>query len=263
MLRETVSVSLWGLAVSAGLFVLIWLASLLRRDASLVDRFWGFGFVVLALFYWWRTGMHAAGLVPLLAVSVWGLRLSAYLTWRNWGHGEDYRYAAMREKHGPVFPWVSLASVFLLQAVILWIVAFPLLPAVAHSDTSTAFWLPAGLALWLPGMFFETVGDWQMARFRADPANHGKVMDRGLWRYTRHPNYFGDICVWWGLYLMAVPAGGWWTLFAPLLMSFLLARVSGVTLLEKKLDTSRPGYREYKRRTNALIPGPPRNGKRA
>lgn len=249
--------ALWGLAVSTGLFVLIWLASLLRRDASLVDRFWGLGFVVVAAFYWWRAGMPATGLPALLAVCVWGLRLSAYLTWRNWGHGEDYRYVAMRERHGKRFALVSLVSVFLLQAVILWIVAFPLLPATGRTGGLIAACAIAGLAIWAVGLFFETVGDWQMARFKADPANRGRVMDRGLWRYTRHPNYFGDICVWWGLYLLALPQG-WWTVFGPLLMTFLLARVSGVTLLEQKLDETRPAYRDYKRRTNALIPGPPR-----
>lgn len=265
MLNDTPwTAALQGLGLTAALFVTIWLASLGRRDASLVDRFWGLGFVLLAWFYWWRAGMPVGGLAALGAVTLWGLRLSVYLSWRNWSRGEDPRYADMRRRHGAAFPLLSLGSVFLLQALILWIVAFPLLPATARQGPALPPdpWLLAGLAIWAVGLFFETVGDWQLARFKADPANRGRVLDRGLWRYTRHPNYFGDICVWWGLYLMAVPAGGGWTLFAPALMSFLLARVSGVTLLEKKLSDSRPGYRDYVRRTNALIPGPPRRGQK-
>jgi len=252
--------ALAGLLVAIALMTLIWLASLWCRDASLVDRYWGLGFVVLAWF-WWLTGPQAwPALIPVVLVTVWGLRLSLYLSWRNWGHGEDYRYQAMREKHGGRFWWVSFFTVFLLQGVIMWVVAAPLLVIGQSAFDADWLWplLMLGGGLWLLGFVFEAVGDWQLARFKSDPANRGRVMDRGLWRYTRHPNYFGDICIWWGYFLMSLPAGGWWTFYGPAIMSFFIARVSGVTLLEQSLKDKKPEYADYVRRTNALFPGPPR-----
>ena len=250
---------LGGLAVAAGLMILVWLASLVRRDASLVDRVWGLGFVLLGWFYF-AVAPHRHNALAALLVTVWGLRLSAYLAWRNWGRGEDRRYAAMREKHGRRFAVVSLFTVFLLQALLMWIIAFPLLPAARPADAGWGGAAPAlaGMIVWLTGLVFETVGDGQLARFKRDPQNRGRVLDTGLWRYTRHPNYFGDMLVWWGLYLVAAASGGWWTLFSPLLMTLFLARVSGVTLLERHLQETRPGYRDYVRRTSALVPLPPR-----
>lgn len=183
--------------------------------------------------------------------------LSGYITWRNWGKGEDYRYAAMRERNQP-FVWKSLYIVFLLQAALAWFISLPLLGAVTgQSAIGLLDW--AGLAVVLTGLFFESVGDFQLAFFKSRPENKGKVMDRGLWRYTRHPNYFGDFCVWWGFYLLALSAGAWWSLPAPLLMSFLLLKVSGVSLLEKDIGERRPGYAEYARRTNAFFPWMPKN----
>lgn len=240
----------------------LWLLSLARRDASIVDPFWGTGFIIVV----WFT---SASLPPNQAVArswllvalttIWGMRLSLYLLWRNWGHGEDRRYRAMREYHGPRFWWVSLLTVFLLQAVILWIVSIPIQVAMVTAATKPHGWLDlAGVALWSIGLFFEAVGDYQMARFQSDPHHAGRVMDRGLWRYTRHPNYFGDFCVWWGVYLIAVSGGAAWTIFSPLLMSFLLLKVSGVRLLEKQIASRRPEYVEYQLRTNAFFPGPTR-----
>ena len=250
-----------GLGVALGIMFLIWLASLLLRDASLVDRFWGFGFVLLAWFWWWSGSRDAIALIPVVLVSLWGLRLSTYLSWRNWGHGEDYRYREMRDKHRGHFWWVSLFTVFVLQGVIMWVVAMPLM-VIGHAapDMSGPWPLVFLIAvmLWATGFIFESVGDWQLARFKADPANRGRVMDRGLWRYTRHPNYFGDICVWWAYWLMSLPAGGWWTIFGPALMTFAIIRFSGVMLLEKGLKDRKPEYADYVRRTNALIPGRPR-----
>lgn len=252
----------WGLAFITSLFVALWIASVVRHDASLVDRVWGAGFVVLAWFYWWLTGMPTISLFVLMLISIWGLRLSVYLTWRNWGHGEDYRYTQMREQYGTAFAWVSLVTVYLLQAVILWLVAFALLPTVSADAYPLTAWsllaIIAGIALWALGVVFETVGDWQLARFKAISDNKGKVLASGLWRYTRHPNYFGEICVWWGFYCLALPVGGWWTVFAPALMTFLIIRVSGVALLEKGLS-QKTDYDNYKARTSALVPWPPKN----
>jgi steroid 5-alpha reductase family enzyme len=241
--------------------LLLWLISLWQHDASIVDPFWGAGFALLSWLSWLQRDDPASLRVGLLLVMVtaWGIRLSLYLLWRNWGHGEDRRYSAMRHHHGASFWWISLGTVFGLQALLLWVIACPVQwcllqarqPALGAADG-------LGLALWLIGLTFESVGDWQLARFKADPANRGKVLDQGLWRYTRHPNYFGDFCVWWGIYFVAAGGGAWWTIFSPLLMIGLLMRVSGVRLLESTISERRPAYRDYVRRTNAFFPGPPR-----
>jgi len=249
------------LAVLVGLMLLLWILSLILRDASIVDPFWGMGFVILA----WMTYLvnSSTGARPILLLSLttlWGVRLSLHLSKRNWGHGEDRRYVSMREYHGPRFWWISLFTVFLLQGVLLWFIALPIQAALATSQPTALGWIDAvGGLVWLVGMFFETVGDWQLARFKADPAHAGRVLDRGLWRYTRHPNYFGDFCVWWGLYLIAVGGGAWWTIASPLAMSFLLMKVSGVALLESTIVDRRPEYAAYQLRTSPFFPWPPSN----
>jgi steroid 5-alpha reductase family enzyme len=251
---------LTSLAVILVAMLALWIISLVRRDASLVDAFWGAGFVIVA---WtsWSLNSPAAPRVLILAVltSLWGLRLSLFLLWRNLGHGEDRRYAAMRAHHGSRFWRVSLFTVFLLQGAILWFVSLPIQIAAARNLTSAFAWLDgAGIALWSIGLFFEVLGDWQLASFKANPDHAGKVMDRGLWRFTRHPNYFGDFCIWWGLYLIAAAGGAAWTAGSPLLMSLLLMRISGVTLLERNITDRRPDYDAYQTRTNAFFPGPPK-----
>lgn len=232
--------------------------SLWRRDASVVDPFWGTGFVIVVGYTLLTTpAAQAAARCLLLAAltTIWGLRLSIYLLWRNLGHAEDRRYQAMRDYHGLRFWWVSLLTVFLLQGVILWIVAMPIQVAMFRASTAPLGWFDfVGVSLWCVGLFFEAVGDWQMARFQANPDNAGRVMNRGLWQWTRHPNYFGDFCIWWGLYLIATPGGAGGTVFSPLLMSFFLLKVSGVTLLEKTITTRRPDYAVYQASTSAFFP---------
>ena len=239
----------------------LWLLSLARRDASIVDPFWGTGFVLVTWLSLASTGVakaDARSWLLTILVTIWGTRLSLYLLWRNRGHGEDRRYRAMREHHGPRFWWVSLLTVFMLQGVILWIVSMPIQITMVTLATKPLRWLDlAGVALWSFGLFCEAVGDFQMARFQADPQHVGRVFDRGLWRLTRHPNYFGDFCVWWGLYLIAASSGGTWTIFSPLLMSFLLLKVSGVTMLEKTITDRRPEYADYQARTSSFFPWPP------
>ena len=248
-----------GLLLVLGLAFVVWLVSLVRRDASLADIFWGLGFVALAWLYRGLGDAESlrAALVPAL-VTIWGARLSAHILWRSRGRGEDPRYAAMRRRWGARFPLVSLFTVFWLQAAVLWIVALPLLQV--QTAPAPWSWLDGlGVALFVAGFAFEAVGDLQLLRFRADPANRGRVLDRGLWRYTRHPNYFGDATLWWGLGCLALATpGGAWTLAGPVLMTFLLRRVSGVTLLEKGLHETRPGYRDYVTRTSPFLPRPPR-----
>ena len=252
-------------ATIAALMLLTWVVSGIVKNASIVDLIWGLGFVLVAWAVFLRhppeTGIASAGnrLVPVVLTTIWGLRLSAYLAWRNIGKGEDFRYQAMRAQHGRSFFWVSLGTVFGLQGVLMWIVSLPVQATVARPDPDGLGWLAiAGVVAWTIGLLFETVGDVQLARFKSNSANKGKVMDRGLWRYTRHPNYFGDFCVWWGLYLIAIDAGHWWTIVGPAAMTALLMKYSGAGLLEKSIVNRRPGYDDYIRRTNGFFPGPPK-----
>jgi len=252
-------ICLLNISLIATLLFLLWLVSLPIRNVSIVDIFWGLGFVVIV----WSSCLSAEristrGLLVAVLTSIWGLRLAIHLAYRNWGEPEDHRYQAMRKQIGSRFPFVSLIIVFGLQGLIMWLVAFPIQVA-NDSDNPLQGWDVLGMIIWAIGLCFEAVGDWQLARFKANPANEGKVLDRGLWRYTRHPNYFGDFLIWWGFYVMALAAGHAWTIFSPILMSILLMRVSGVTLLERSLLETRSGYQEYVTRTSPFFPMPPRN----
>jgi len=249
---------LWAGAVLLAVAFVFWLFSLWRNDVSIVDSLWSLMFLLTAATYVLLTDEAGSRTPWLLAlVTAWAIRLSAYITWRNHGKEEDYRYREIRRNNEPGFRFKSLYLVFGLQALLAWLISLPLLAAISGSGTLS--WLDlAGIALWSVGFFFETVGDWQLARFKSGPDSEGRVCDRGLWRYTRHPNYFGDFALWWGFFLIAWSAGAAWTIFAPLLMSFLLLKVSGVALLEKDIGKRRPGYAEYARVTNAFFPGRPR-----
>lgn len=250
-----------GLAVVALLFTVLWLQSLRRRDVSIVDIWWGPGFALLAWLYGWLAGTsHARPLVAATLVTVWAARLAWHIHTRHRGGGEDPRYGAMRARHGDAFPLWSLFIVFWLQAALLWFIAWPLLAlAIAPGPATVGALDVVGVAFFLLGLTFETVGDAQLRRFRADPANRGRVLDTGLWHYTRHPNYFGDALLWWGLYLVAASSPiGRFTLASPALMTFLLLRVSGVTLLEQSLRTTRSGYADYVATTPAFVPWFPR-----
>lgn len=251
------------LAITLTLMFLLWVLSVARRDASIVDSFWGPGFGLIALASFLLADGYEPRRILLTAMPViWGARLGLYIFWRNRGHGEDFRYAAMRESWGERFWWVSLFTVFLLQGVLMWFISLPLQLGQLSAMPATLTWLDGlGVALWVVGLAFEAIGDWQMARFKSDPGNRGKVYDGGLWRYTRHPNYFGDAVLWWGHWVVAAATPiGRWTVLSPLLMTFFLRRVSGVTLLESTLS-KRPGYRAYVERTSPFFPMPPRDGK--
>ena len=239
--------------------VITWLISLVLRDASVIDPVWPLGFVAVAITAFIAgDGDEGRRLLLLVLVAVWGLRLSGYLIIRNAGKGEDFRYAAMREKRGRSFWIISLVSVFMLQGVLMWIVSLPVQLA-AVPDRALGWLAVTGAVIWGIGVAFESIGDWQLARFKANPDSRGKVLDTGLWRYTRHPNYFGDFLVWWGIFLVAAESGpGAWGIAGPLLMTLLLVKVSGAGLLEKDIATRRPGYAEYVRRTSGFIPRPPR-----
>ena len=245
------------LAVALGMMTQMWIISVIRKDASIVDPFWGAGFAILSVISFLLTEAPDPRAILLMGLVVtWGVRLSVYLTLRNRHKGEDRRYTAMRDKHGTKFWWYSLISVFWLQGVIMWFVALPIQAGMYFGEGHPLGWLDAvGVLVWLIGFIFESVGDYQMARFKSNPENKAKVMDRGLWGLTRHPNYFGDFMVWWGHFLVACGSAVWWTIFSPAFMSFLLIKVSGVALLEKDISHRRPGYREYIQTTNAFFPG--------
>jgi len=198
------AILLINLAVVMVLAAVVWLISLPLRDVSIVDIFWGLGFVVIA----WVTLLFAEprtthGWIMAALTAIWGVRLSGYLAWRNLGHGEDRRYRELREKIGSKFPWLSLPIVFWLQAVLMWIISLPVQAGVTSIEQPMLALQVAGVLLWLIGLSFESVGDWQLAQFKSNPANKGRVMDRGLWAYTRHPNYFGEFLVWWGIFFIS------------------------------------------------------------
>lgn len=255
--------TLWLAALPAclALALIAWAVCTARRNAGLVDIFWSlFMLIAAAVYALLREGLDARAVVVLVLVAAWAVRLATHLAIRNWNAPEDRRYQAIRARNEPGFAWKSIFIVFGLQGVLAWLVTAPLAVAIA-SATPLGPWDAAGLLLVIAGIGLETTADAQLERFKADPANAGKVMDRGLWRYSRHPNYFGEFCVWWGFWLVALPAGGAWTAFSPLLMTALLLKVSGVALLERDIGERRPGYREYVARTNAFFPGPPRSAR--
>jgi len=245
-----------GLCGLAVFMFLAWLLSLKLKDASIVDRFWGLNFILLALIYFFQTKeIYWRHLIILLLLFLWGARLSLHIHWRNHGHPEDYRYQAMRKNRGTSFWWYSLFSVFFLQGVLAFLIASPILLIFAGEKAPISFFDFVGIIFWGIGFYFEVMGDRQLKKFKADPKNKGKILDQGLWALTRHPNYFGDALIWWALFLLALPVkNGWMSVLGPIIMSFFLRYVSGVALLEKSLSKNKPGYNEYVRNTPAFAP---------
>lgn len=260
---DTLRSVLTGLAAVIGLMTIVWVLSLLRRNASLVDGVWGAACALLAWVYLVRSPtVTTRSLLAAILVTIWGLRLSVYLFRRSWIGGEEWRYRRLRERNPSGFPVTSLFTVFWFQAFPAVGVTLPLLATVDPSQLKSLSPLDGiGAALWLAGFLFEAVGDWQLARFRAGPGNEGRVLDRGLWRFTRHPNYFGDAVQWWGLGLIGLAAGPWWALLGPAGMTIVLLWVTGTVPTEKHLRESRgSGYEDYIRRTSPFLPWPPRRG---
>jgi steroid 5-alpha reductase family enzyme len=240
-----------------GLMSVLWIVSVIIKNVSIVDLFWGFGFVLTNVFYFISTyGSGPRKIILLILVSVWGLRLSGYLARRNLGKGEDYRYKQFRSKYGEKrYWWISFFQTFLLQGILMWLISVPLLGAQYFGpDKGLGILDYAGIALWITGFIFESGGDYQLARFKTNPSNKGKVLSSGLWHYTRHPNYFGDSAIWWGYGLFCLAAGSLLPILGSLLMTALIIKVSGVALLEKNLVEKKPEYREYIERTSAFFP---------
>lgn len=239
------------------LVTLLWLWSVIIKNVSIVDLFWGFGFVVVNAFYALMSGeLNARKIIMLMLVSVWGLRLSIYLAWRNIGKGEDFRYKEFRKKYGPErYWWFSFFQTFLLQGILIMIVSLPLLGVNVASNSNVLNVMDyVGVLLWLIGFMFEAGGDFQLSRFKQNPENKGKVLNTGFWKYTRHPNYFGDSAVWWAYALFSIAAGSYWQTVGSVIMTLLIIKVSGVALLEKTLNNTKPQYREYIQKTNSFFP---------
>jgi steroid 5-alpha reductase family enzyme len=253
--------ALAGCAILVLAYMTVWfVVALARKDNSVADIAWGPGFVLVAAytFFFRRASLFPPLLVSSL-VAIWGLRLARHIFVRNWKRGEDPRYAAWRQTWGRSFLWRSYLQVFLLQGFFLLVIASPVILVNAYRwDRPPGSYgrgiLQAGVLVWIVGFVFEAVGDAQLARFKRDPANKGKIMDRGLWRYTRHPNYFGESLMWWGIFLVALDAPyGWAMIVSPVLITFLLVRVSGIPLLEKRY-AGNPDFQAYARRTSAFVP---------
>lgn len=247
---------LYALVAIIAMMTVLWLCSIMIKNVSIVDLFWGFGFVVAsAVYFIYTEGLETRKVLLMTMVSIWGLRLSVYLAWRNHGKGEDFRYQKFRKDFGEHrYWWYSYFSVFLLQGMLMWLISAPLLGAQFYPDTNLSILDYIGFIFWIIGMVFEAGGDFQLARFKADRSNKGKVLSTGLWHYTRHPNYFGDAAVWFGYGFICLSAGSYVPLLGTVLMTALIIKVSGVALLEKTLNETKPGYQEYVEKTSAFIP---------
>ena len=234
-----------------GATTILWLISIKVQDASIADLMWGMFFVIQGCMAYWETP-NERSLLLMILTGIWGLRLSIYLGLRNHGQPEDRRYRAMRANHGKNFWWRSYFTVFLFQMLIAWFVGMP--QRLGATDVALSLLDGIGIIVWSIGLFFEIIGDWQLSQFLRN-GNQDGVLNTGLWRYTRHPNYFGDAFLWWGLGIIAVSGtGAFWILLSPLLMTGLLLKVSGVSLLEKDISDRRPAYQAYIHETSAFVP---------
>ena len=243
------------------LVTLLWVWSVFIKNVSIVDIFWGFGFVVVNAFYVFMSGdLHARKIVILTLVTVWGLRLAIYLAYRNIGKGEDFRYQEFRRSYGPKrYWWFSFFQVFLLQGALIMVVSLPLLGISSGQSSGGLNILDyMGILVWLVGFAFEAGGDFQLARFKRNLKNKGKVLNTGFWKYTRHPNYFGDAMVWWAYAIFSIAAGSYWQIIGSIVMTYLIMKISGVSLLERTLKETKPQYSDYIQKTNAFFPWCPK-----
>jgi steroid 5-alpha reductase family enzyme len=238
------------------LMTILWIISAVVRNVSIVDLFWGLGFVITAVFFFIKAeGNESRKTVLMTLVVIWGVRLSVYLTWRNAGKGEDFRYREFRRKYGENrYWWISFFQTFMLQGLLMWIISAPLLGAqFSGQDKPIGILDYIGIILWIIGFIFESGGDFQLAVFKSNPSNKGKVLDTGFWKYTRHPNYFGDSAVWWGYGFLSLAAGSYLPALGSVIMTVLIIKISGVALLEKSLTDQKPEYHEYIIKTISFI----------
>ena len=251
----------YGLAIMLIMGLVAWLYSLTRQNVNIVDSLWSLMFLAGGICYALvAENFSHANLLLLTLLTLWALRLSVFLAVRNWGEDEDRRYQEIRANNEPGFKLKSIYIIFGLQAGLAWVISLPLLLAISV-NTEIGYLELAGAVIWIIGFFFEATADQQLYRFKSNPHNKGKVLDTGLWAYSRHPNYFGEFLIWWGYFLFALSAGAWWTVFSPILMTVLLLKVSGVSLMEKGITERRSQYRAYIEATNAFFPGKSRRSK--
>lgn len=249
---------LLALPLLLGMGAVTWLISLIKHNVAIVDSLWSLMFFAASMVYLLSADdIRDSQYLLLTMIALWSLRLFGHLTVRNWGQEEDRRYAQIRANNQPGFAYKSLYLIFGLQALLSWIIGITLLSGLNYSS-NIGWWQLIGLAIWLIGFIFEALGDYQLLRFKRNPDNTGKVLNTGLWRYTRHPNYFGEFLIWWGFYAFAIPSHPFIGLIGPLMMSFLLMKFSGVPMLEKDISKRRGEYGEYIRHTNAFFPGMPK-----
>lgn len=238
-------------------YMTIWFViAVLKKDNSIADVAWGLGFMLLAWFtYFYTDAETIRQLVMNVCISAWAIRLSGYIYQRNaLKAGEDFRYAAWRKDWGKNWLWRSYLQVFLLQGFFMLLIVLPVLIAANSTQNSWNYINTLGLFVFTAGFLFEAIADFQLAHFKADVQNKGKIMTTGLWHYTRHPNYFGEAVLWWGIFLMVVPVENWyWALISPVLITYLLTRVSGVPMLENKYRNN-PQFAAYAKQTSAFIP---------
>lgn len=245
-----------GLGLIITFMSILWIFSVMKKNASIVDAFWGLGFVLMVWFYFFQSdGLEERKLIITTIATIWGLRLSFFIGKRNWGKAEDFRYQQFRKDFGAHrYWWVSFFQVFLLQGILLWLISAPLLGAQNGANQEIGVIDYVAILLWLIGFVFEAGGDYQLSKFKSKPSNKGKVLDSGLWKFTRHPNYFGDGLQWIAFALFSIANSCYLPLLSAVLMNFLLLKISGVALLEKTLSKTKPQYAEYIRKTPAYIP---------
>ena len=257
MLIPFVKIQAAGFLIVMGLMLITWVFSVIKKNAGIVDVVWGISFVVISVFYYFNSsGNSLRKFTVLVLIILWGLRLSIHIFFRNRGKGEDFRYAAFRKKAGPArYWWYSFFQVFLLQGFLSALISAPVLGAMINTGRPfPGIFDILGIILWTIGFVFETIGDLQLQKFKSDSSNRGKLLTSGLWRYTRHPNYFGDSAVWWGYACFSLGAGLVAPVYGSLLMTYLLLKVSGVSLLEKTLMAGKAGYEDYQKSTSAFFP---------
>lgn len=243
------------------LVTLLWIWSVFIKNVSIVDVFWSIGFVVVNAFYIFMTGeLNARKVLVLTLVSIWGLRLAIYLAYRNIGKGEDFRYQEFRKYYGTErYWWISFFQTFLLQGGLIMIISLPLLGISSSASSGDLNMIDYfGIVVWLIGFVFEAGGDFQLMNFKKNIENKGKVLNTGFWKYTRHPNYFGDSAVWWAYAIFSIAAGSYWQIIGSIIMTVLIIKISGVSLLEKTLKDTKPQYRDYIKKTNSFIPWLPK-----
>jgi len=252
-----IDIYIQGFFVILMLMAILWIISIFIKNVSIVDIFWSIGFLLVGLFYLVNTEeLTTRKIILIILLVIWSLRLSIYLGLRNWGKVEDYRYQQFRKQYGEHrYWWFSFFQVFLLQGFLIWIISAPLLAAFYFtSDNILNFIDYFAIIIWIIGFTFEAGGDYQLARFKKDPSNKSKVLQTGFWKYTRHPNYFGDATVWWSFGLFSIAANSYFPILSSLIMTLLILKISGVTLLERTLKNTKPKYKDYITRTSAFLP---------